>query len=170
MAIKYPLILNGVRFYVNPTSLKIKNSLAISSLATHSGVKYVVWYDSPAQLTISGFSAEDTAYKELLFLKENFENTDKISTLFYKTTVYTGIITSLNVDYSYDNPNKFPYSIEFQLLFGQKFKIEDFALQATGIIGGLMGDLTTALSTVDSNVNIAIADSEKWVKDRLGIK
>jgi hypothetical protein len=33
-----------------------------------------------------------------------------------------------------------------------------------------MGDLTTALSTVDSNVNIAIADSEKWVKDRLGIK
>ena len=166
MAVKYPLILNNVRFFVNPTNLKIKKDIAMSSLATHSGVKYYVRYDTPEKLTISGFSAEDSAYKELLFLKENFERTDKISELFYKTTVYTGILNSLDIDYAHDNPNKFPYTIEFQLLFGQKFKIEDFALQATG----LMGDLTTALSTVESAVNVAVADSEKWVKARLGIK
>ena len=162
MATKYPLILNDIMFYVNPMSLKLSKSTAISSLPMQSGVKFYSWYDNPETLSISGICAEDSAYKELLFLKENFENTNKLSTLFYKTTVYQGIIVSLDVNFDHDNPNRFPYSISFQLLYGQKFRVEDFSLQSDPV--------SSALSGLADKVNVIVSDSEKWVKDRLGIK
>ena len=140
MARKFPLILNNVKFMVNPTMLKLNKTVAISSLNTQSGVKFYVWYDNPEMLTISGLSAGSSAYQELQFLKTNFERADKESSLYYKTTIYTGIITKLDTTFTSDSPNKFNYDISFQLKFGQKFKIEDFSLQpASGAISDVLG-------------------------------
>lgn len=139
MATKYSLILNNVKFLVNPTGLAINKGILMSSLNLQSGTKYYVWYDSPEVLTISGQSAGQTAYRELLFLKENFQRTDKTSTLFYKTGLYYGILTSLTTNFEATDPNRFGYTINFQLLFGQKFRIEDFALNPSGIMGQIAG-------------------------------
>lgn len=157
MATKYSLILNNVKFQVNPTNLSINKGVLMSNLSLQSGVKYYVWYDSPEMLSITGISAGDSAYKELLFLKDNFERTDKTSTLFYKTQLYYGIITNLKVSFDAMSPNKFGYDINFQLLFGQKFKIEDFALNPiSGPVSGFLG-------SVEDTINLFLDKAEDIV-------
>jgi len=165
MATKYPLILNNVRFYVNPTSLKISKATNISSLNTQGGVKYYVWYDTPEMLSISGQSAGDTAYKELVFLRDNYERTNKVSDLFYKTTVYKGIITQLNVGLASDNPNKFTYEINFQLLYGEQFRIEDFSLVPSGFLNIAMQGAALA----EDYVNVNLANAENSILRKLGV-
>lgn len=159
MATKYTLILNNVKFLVNPTSLRINKGVLMSSLNLQSGVKYYVWYDTPEVLTISGQAAGQTAYKELLFLKDNFERTNKVSTLFYKTSLYYGMITTLNVTFDATDPNRFAYDINFQLLYNQKFKIEDFALNPTGIMGQIAG----IGQGVEDFVNVYLSKAEDIV-------
>lgn len=164
MATKFPLILNGVRFKVNPTSLHIQKALNFGTLQTQSGVKYQVWYNNPEVLTISGMSAGSTAFQELLFLKQNYDVTTspgKTSQLFYKTKTYTGFITSLDVTHTTATHNKFMYNITFQLLQNQQFKPEDFALLPTG----LLGTATTAFSQL---VNEPIAGVEGQIDKLLG--
>lgn len=159
MATKYTLILNNVKFLVNPTALTINKGVLMSSLNLQSGTKYYVWYDSPEVLTITGQAAGSTAYKELLFLKDNFERTNKTSTLFYKTQLYYGMITSLRVTFDATDPNRFGYEINFQLLFGQRFKIEDFALNPTGVMGQIGG----LLGGIEDFVNVNLSKAEDWV-------
>jgi len=114
---------------VNPTGLNIQKGVIFAPLNTQGGVKYQVWYDAPEILTITGESAMSTAYNELLFLKNNFERTNKVSELFYKTRLYKGFITNMQIDHNIlGHPNRFSYTVTFQLLFGEKFAIEDFAL------------------------------------------
>lgn len=158
---KYTLILNNVKFMVNPTNLKISKGVAISQAALQSGIKYYVWYDSPELLSITGMSAGTTAYQELLFLRTNFERTNKTSTLYYKTGLYYGMIMGLNVNFEAQDPNKFAYEIQFQLLFGQKFKIEDFALNPSGVLGQLAG----LGDTVTDFVNINLSKANEWVSN-----
>lgn len=158
MAIRYPLQLNNLRFSVNPTSLKITKAVNFGTLPTQNGVKYQVWYDAPEVLTISGSSAGNTAYKELLFLKQAFEKTNKLTELFYKTRLYKGFITNLEVEHSTGHLNEFTYSISFQLLFGEKFSPEDFALTGneTGIVGATLRRLESVinkpLNSLDSSI------------------
>lgn len=137
MATKFPLQINNLRFYVNPTNLNVQKSVAMGTLPTQGGVKYQIWYDAPEILTISGQSAGSTAYKELVFLKRNYDRTNKVSELFYKTRIYRGIITNMQIDHSTEHINRFNYTITMQLLFGEKFAPEDFSLQGneTGIVG-----------------------------------
>lgn len=148
MATKLPLQINNLRFSVNPTSLSINKGLNYGTLQTQGGVKYQVWYESPEVLTISGASAGDSAYKELVFLKRNFERTDKVCELFYKTRIYRGFITNLQVDHDISHINTFNYTIQFQLLFGEKFAIEDFSITGddTGIVG-------TAIRKLENVIN-----------------
>lgn len=143
MATKFPLQINSLRFFVNPTNLKIVKAVNFSPLATQNGITYQVWYDAPEVLTISGVCAGSTAYKELVFLKQNFERTDKVSDLFYKTRLYKGFITSLDVEHNTQHINQFNYNITFQLLFGEKFAIEDFSLTGNeqGVVGRTLNDL-----------------------------
>lgn len=161
MAIKYSLILNNVKFLINPTSLSITKGVLMSNLNLQSGTKYYIWYDSPEVLTISGQAAGQTAYRELLFLKNNFERSDKTSTLFYKTGLYYGIIVGLNTTFEAENPNRFTYSITFQLLFGQKFKIEDFALNPSGIMGQIAG----IGQGIEDTINVYLNKAEEIVNN-----
>lgn len=148
MASRFPLQLNSLRFYVNPTGLNIQKGLNYNTLATQGGVKYQVWYETPEILTITGDCAGDTAYKELVFLRQQYELTNKISELFYKTQLYRGFITSVQVDHSTQHLNRFSYTIVFQLLQGEKFAIEDFSLtdNETGIVSDTINRLENTIN------------------------
>jgi hypothetical protein len=99
-------------------------------------------------LVMSGASAGQTAYQELLFLKQQFESNNKLSTLFYKTQLYQGFLTLLDVEASTSHLNEFTYTINFQLLFGQQFAIEDFSISTTnnGVVEGAIGRLQNILN------------------------
>lgn len=159
MATKFPIQINNLRFFVNPTQISISKNVTFAPLATQSGVIYQVWYDAPEIMTISGASAGSTAYRELLFLKRNFERTDKVSEIFYKTRIYRGFITSLTVEHGTSHINEFTYNIRFQLLFGEKFGVEDFSLTGneTGIIGTQIRNaanfINQPLATVETNIS-----------------
>src|SRR5579864_8253338 len=148
MAQIYPVRINNLNFFVNPRNMKIAKNVSYGTLPTQGGVQYQIWYNTPETLVITGASAGQTAYQELLFLKQNFESNDKLSTLFYKTQVYQGFITLLDVEASTTHLNEFTYTLNFQLLFGQQFAIEDFSVSTTnnGVIESAIGRLETILN------------------------
>jgi hypothetical protein len=159
MAQTYPLRLNNLNFFVNPRNMKITKNVSYGTLPTQGGVQYQIWYNTPEMLVITGASAGQTAYQELLFLKQQFEMNDKLSTLFYKTQVYQGFITLLDVEASTQHLNEFTYTINFQLLFGQQFAIEDFSISTTnnglvqGAIGRLQNILNIPLNKASANIS-----------------
>lgn len=161
--LKFPLILNGVKFKVNPTSLSISKPLVKSELPTKTGVRYQIWFDHPETLTISGISAGESAYRELLSLKRNFERTNStnLSQLFYKTKNYRGFIDTITVTHAVGEHQRFPYTIVFQLLQGEQFNIQDFALDPRGIIG-------EGLGLIEQNINEPIARAERALGQVLG--
>ncbi len=149
MASIFPIQINNLRFYVNPTQLSITKPLTYATLPTTSGIIYQIWYDSPETLSVTGASAGGTAYNELVFLRQNFENINKVVSIFYKTQLYQGFITNLSVTTDImGHPNRFNYSIQIQLLQGQKFAIEDFAItsQNQGIISGAINSATNFIN------------------------
>lgn len=139
--------------------MKITKAVSYSTLPTQSGVQYQIWYNAPEMLVLSGSSAGQTAYQELLFLKQQFESSNKTSTLFYKTQIYNGFLTLLDVEASTSHLNEFTYTINFQLLFGEQFAIEDFSISTTnnGLVQGAIGRLETILNIplnkASSNIN-----------------
>ena len=138
MAGRFAIQINDLRFLVNPTGLNVQKGLSFGPINTQAGVRYQVWYATPEVVTITGESAGSTAYTELNFLKRNFERADKLSELFYKTRLYKGFITNIAFDHNILNhPNRFSYSITFQLLQGEEFAVEDFSLtrEEQGIAG-----------------------------------
>jgi len=152
MATFLPVQINNLRFSVNPTHLNITKGVNFGTLPTQDGVKYQVWYDAPEILTIAGTSAGKTAYIELSFLKRNFERTNKLSELFYKTRIYKGFITNLQVEHSTTHINQFTYSITFQLVFGEKFAIEDFTVTSKEIGGRIGRYINEPLNKFQSNI------------------
>jgi hypothetical protein len=152
---KFPLRLNGVNFQVNPTNLNIKKPIVKGTVNTQGGVRFQIWYNQPEVLTISGLSAGNSAYKELQFLKQNYEVTKStnMSELFYKTKIYRGFIDSLEVGHSTDRHQRFPYSIVFQLVHGEQFNIHDFALEPNGLIG-------EATNFLEETINAPIARAD----------
>lgn len=164
MATTYPVILNGVRFQVNPRSLDINKTLKVGALDTQGGVVFQFWYNNPETLAITGISAGSSAFQELIFLKQNYDVTTTpgtISQLFYKTKTYRGFLTGLKITHNISRHLMFEYSMTFQLLQGEKFKVEDFALLPSGPIG----KLTTIFS---QTINVPIAGFEDKINSILG--
>jgi len=159
MASTYPLRLNNLNFYVNPRNMKITKAVNYGTLPTQGGIQYQIWYNSPEMLVLTGACAGSTAYQELLFLKQQFESSNKLSTLFYKTQVYQGFITLLDVEASTSHLNEFTYTLNFQLLQGQQFAIEDFSISTTnnglvlGAIANLQNTLNIPLNKASSSIS-----------------
>lgn len=153
---KFPFIINGIKFQVNPTSLSIKKPITKGTLPTVGGVRFQIWYNSPEVLTIQGLAAGQTAFNELYFLKNNFEKTKSksYSELFYKTKIYKGFIDSVDIGHSVDVHQRFPYTIVFQFLHGEQFNIQDLSLEPSGLLGEVSGFL-------EENINAPIARTEK---------
>lgn len=153
---KFPLILNGIKFQVNPLNIAVSKPLVQGELATQGGVRFQVWYEAPEVITITGMSAGESAFKELIFLKQNFEvsSTQKLSELFYKTKIYRGFIQEIGVSHGIDQHLRFPYQITFQLIHGERFNIHDLALQPSGLI-------EEATNFLEENINAPIARGGK---------
>jgi len=170
MAKRYPVILNGVRFLVNPKHFTIRKPLSLGELLTGGGVQFQSWFDLPEILTISGQSAGSTAFKELQFLNDNFARTNKTSELYYKNRLYRGIIREMTVEADITHLHRYNYTIPFQLLQGEKFAMEDFALKATNL-ESLKGEVwNTWVAFVDEFKNIGIfgkrskSGMDRWKK------
>ena len=163
MATKTPLILNGIKFQVNPMGLKIDSEVVTTALNTQGGIRFQTWYDSPQVLTITGMSAGESAYMELQALKNNFEytNTKGLSKLIYKNSTYTGFIKHIDVTHAVDAHLRFQYNITFQLLTGQKFNFYDFAFNPTGLISSSLNQITSIINVpinnATNNINSAVA-------------
>jgi len=160
---KFPLKLNGVSFLVNPTNISVKKPIVKGSLNTQGGVRFQVWYNEPEILIINGISTGQSAYAELQFLKQNYEvtKTTNLSTLFYKTKNYRGFIDSIEVGHSIDRHQRWPYTIQFQLLQGEQFNIQDFALQPSGLVGQVT-------NLLEQNINAPIARATGALGSALG--
>lgn len=158
MASIYPVRINNLNFYVNPRNMKIAKNVSFGQLPTQNGVQYQVWYNAPEMLIMTGASAGSTAYQELLFLKQQYEKNNKLSTLFYKTQQYQGFITALDVEASTSHLNEFTYTLNFQLLTGQSFGIEDFSIstQNNGVVLGAIGRLQNILNIPLNQANAKI--------------
>ena len=126
---RYPFILNGVRFLVNPKHISVRKPLAMGALNTQAGVKYQVWYELPEIVTIGGQSTGETSFKELQFLKDNFARPNKVSDFYYKNRLYKCIIQEITVTSSSDYVFRYKYSMTLQFLHGQKFALEDLSLK-----------------------------------------
>jgi hypothetical protein len=166
MATTYPVILNGVRFQVNPQSLDISKAVKYGTLETQNGVVYQFWYNNPEVLRINGISAGTSAFQELISLRNNYDvtlNPGKISQLFYKSKTYNGFLANLTVNHTISNGTHlmFKYTLTFQLLQNEEFKFEDFALQPTGVLG----QATTIFS---QTINQPIAGFENKINQIVG--
>ena len=126
---RYPVILNGVRFLINPKHITVRKPLSMGTLATQEGIKYQVWYELPEIITIGGQSAGETAFKELQFLKDTYAKADKVSEMYYKNRLYKGIIQELTITSSSDYIFRYKYSLTIQLLNKQVFAIEDLSVK-----------------------------------------
>lgn len=158
MASIYPVRINNLNFFVNPRNMKIAKNVSFGSLPTQNGVQYQVWYNAPEMLILSGASAGSTSYQELLFLKQQYEKNNKLSTLFYKTRQYQGFITTLDVEASTSHLNEYTYTLNFQLLTGQSFAVEDFSISTAnnGIVLGAIGRLQNILNIPLNQANAKI--------------
>ena len=155
---RFPLILNGIKFQVNPVNLSITKPILKGTLETQGGTRFQVWYNRAEVLTINGISSGDTAYNELTFLKQNFERTAStaLSELFYKSKVYRGFIDSVQVGHGIQANERWPYAITFQLIFGERFNIADFSLNPTGAISQTTGFLENVINAPISRATDAL--------------
>jgi len=125
---RQPLIINNVQFLINPRSIRVDKNLQVAGLDTFKGRVFQSWWLAPETLTIEGNAYGSRAYNILMSLKAHYEGFDKISTLVYKGVEYKGFLASLTASASADNPRVFSYSIRFQLLQGERFRIEDLSI------------------------------------------
>jgi hypothetical protein len=150
----FPISINSLNFYVNPTNLSVTKPLLFSQVPTVGGLVYQAWYDAPETFVLSGESAGSTAYNELVFLRQNFENTNKVVTIGYKAKVYYGFMNSISLEHSTSHINRFRYNIQITLLQGQHFAIEDTALNANNQ-GLIEGAVNSAANFINQKLGLA---------------
>jgi hypothetical protein len=152
MATKFPLIINDVRFSINPKNISVRKALNIAQVDTMGGRQYQIWWPQPEIMTLQGETLGETAYQQLMNLKQFYEGT-KLSTLTYKVHTYKGYIISLDVTADTQNLQVWSYTLNFQLIHGEKFAVEDFSL--SDVNAPVFGEVTRWAE----NINQQIAQS-----------
>ncbi|MEM3509295.1 MAG: hypothetical protein QXY18_00980 [Nitrososphaerota archaeon] len=161
MAHYFPLIVEGVRFFVNPTQLKLTTQTVQSEINTISGPVIQYWYPRITNLSIIGFAGGSRAYRELVNLRTNFFEKNKMVRLFYKTQMYRGIFTYFELSHLTEEHQRFRYQINLYLL--DPFKYEDFAInetQQTPFTIGFLRNFTRAVNISADKLDERI---HKWL-------
>lgn len=158
---RFPLIINGVKFQVNPTNISVTKPVLKGELNTQGGKRFQIWYNLPEVLKINGIAGGDTAYRELSFLKQNFERTvsTAISYLFYKTKIYRGFVDSVTVGHTIQTHERWPYEVIFQLIQGEQFNVQDFTLQPSGLVGEATGILEEVINAPIARADVALGQT-----------
>lgn len=138
MAVVFPMVLTGtdftLRFFVNPTKMKVKKESQISEIRTMNGTTFQVWPDLPDEISIEGVSFGIRSIIELRNLKQAVTRApeDKEISLTYKFRTYKGYMRDLVTDIDADKPRQFHYSFNF--VSKDPFNLEDLTLgQLTGL-------------------------------------
>jgi len=168
---RQPLIINNVQFLINPRSVRVEKSLQYGALDTAVGRVFQNWWLAPEVLTFGGNVFGDRAYNALTSLKAHYEGFEKVSTLVYKGVEYKGFLTSLTVEASADNPRVFTYSVRFQFLQGERFRIEDLSVIEVPDIYNFIADIASGkLETIikEGATKIVSSMTEGFSKSLLG--
>lgn len=158
MAQFYPLIIEGVRFFVNPTQLKFNTQTVQNEVNTLGGPAIQYWYPKLTTLQLVGYAGGTRAYRELLNLRTNFFEKGKKVRIFYKTSLYNAVLTLLEVSHVTEEHMRFRYQIN--AVFLEPFKMEDFAINETGknpftigFLRGITKTLNETASKFDERTN-----------------
>jgi len=128
MANFFPIIIEGVRFLVNPTSFRLNTQALTSEVNTMSGPVLQIWYPRFSTLYITGYAGGTKAYRELTYLRDFFFAENRVANVFYKTKLYKGTFTLLDLSTETSEHIRFKYQLNMILLDSKYFKYQDFAL------------------------------------------
>ena len=166
MAIKYPMYLDNLRFFVNPTNIGIKKNSQVAESKTKLGVIYQIWPDLPDVLDLKGIAFGANTFNELLRLKNAFEKINKLIILRYKGRSYSGFLKTLDVNGDAEVPGRFNYSFNFQCINPPHFEIQDLSI-GTGPTASAVG---TSLSRAFSDLSNSLASTTESIGRRLGVR
>jgi len=128
MASFFPVIIEGVRFLVNPTSIRLNTTAVTQEVNTVSGPVLQVWYPKFTIMYITGYAGGTRAYRELTYLRDFFFAENRIIKVFYKTKLYRGSFTYFDLSTETAENLRFKYQLNMLLLDNADFKYQDFAL------------------------------------------
>ena len=113
MATLYPIRIGALRFFVNPTKIKVDKRSQIQELRTMGGTVFQVWPDLPDEISFEGMAYGYRSISELRGLQQQIQRdpANKLTTLTYKNKTYKIYIRSVSVEADADNPRQFRYSI-----------------------------------------------------------
>ena len=115
MAVLFPLKLDGVRLFVNPTNISVKKRTDIARVKTMSGTTFQVWPDLPDEVHFEGVLYGLRSLFEL----RNFQSVmsksseNKETTITYKINKYKGYVLDLEISADADKPRQFHYAFNF---------------------------------------------------------
>lgn len=113
MATLYPIVIGSLRFFVNPTKIKVDKRSQIQELRTMGGTVFQVWPDLPDEISFEGMAYGYRSISELRGMQQQIQRdpSNKLTTLKYKNKTYSVYIRSLSVEADADNPRQFRYQI-----------------------------------------------------------
>jgi hypothetical protein len=134
MALLFPITIDKLRFFVNPTSISIKKTSSISRIRTMAGTTFQAWPDQPDEVSFEGISFGVRSIFELRRLGDAIEKRpeEKQVILKYKYNRYEGYIQEVNVKANAENPRIFEFSFTF--ISKKRFKLDTMVIgQVTGL-------------------------------------
>lgn len=134
MAILFPLKLNDVKLFVNPTNMTVRKRTDIARVKTMAGTTFQVWPDLPDEIRFEGILYGLRSLFELRNLQDITSKTpeQKEITLTYKLKKYKGYMLDLEVSVDAEKPRQFKYAFTF--VSKTPFNLPNMALgQLTGL-------------------------------------
>jgi hypothetical protein len=115
MAILFPLKLNDVKLFVNPTMISVKKRADIARVKTMAGTTFQVWPDLPDEIRFEGILYGLRSLFELRNLQDVLTKApeQKEVTLTYKLKKYQGYILDFEISAEADKPRQFRYNFNF---------------------------------------------------------
>jgi hypothetical protein len=159
MAVLFPIKLDGKRFFVNPTQIRVKKRSDIARVKTMAGTTFQVWPDLPDEIHFEGVAFGFRSFFELKNLQDAIVKRpeDKQVVLSYKFSEYRGYVTQLEVGADAEKPRQFQYSFDF--VSKKPINLRDMTLgQLTGLraefdfIEGQLRGATEVIGNIPSDL------------------
>lgn len=158
MAILYPIVLGGFKFFVNPTKIEVSKRSSISEVRTMAGTIFQTWPDLPDEISFSGMAFGIRSISELRAMESSLQRNPDVKevTLVYKFREYKGFMRDLTVSANADNPRMFDYSFKF--VSRDRFSLDTMPIGQTPGIKTEFDFFTAQLSTATSQILSIPAD------------
>jgi hypothetical protein len=113
MATLYPIRIGKLKFFVNPTKIKVQKRSQINELRTIGGTVFQVWPNLPDEITFEGMAFGYRSILELRGLQREIQldPANKLTTLTYKNKKMEIYVRDISVSADAENPRQFMYTI-----------------------------------------------------------